>query len=478
MGSYFSQPILFSSYFNISPLLLEEENLIDSFLTVDTHLFVDPILLEKSNNKIIREDAYRGFCDYFEKIVRLLSISKAEGDIAWRTAQKRLNLSEPPANGLGYGNSKRSGASRPDTLRDTILRTLKEIITLGVSDPEMISLMGFFEKNVGPDTISDLTSRIIEPQLATITHNFCVKNGIDVKNSQSTSGIALPHYRNSEGKERPVVLVPADVVRALPIANDWSDLEEAVNANREIRERVNLFLSNIVRPTVGDRKDAVRKAALHSENLFNSFLVAMKFYATNYDQNTDALGYYSLRKMLLRKEEEFKVDKKYEISQGIDEIKRVVRDSIAMFKHHVEKGNLWEELWIDNKPKRERAAQLLYYAISDCFCRANNVDISPEANMGGGPVDFKYSKGYEARILVEMKRSCGKVVHGYEHQLDIYKDAARSSYGFFVIMDYGDMGKHLDKIQNIRKNRIANGESASEIIVIDATQKVSASKRK
>ena len=30
------------------------------------------------------------------------------------------------------------------------------------------------------------------------------------------------------------------------------------------------------------------------------------------------------------------------------------------------------------------------------------------------------------------------MVHGYEKQLEIYKDAARTNYGIFVVVDYGD----------------------------------------
>lgn len=156
---------------------------------------------------------------------------------------------------------------------------------------------------------------------------------------------------------------------------------------------------------------------------------------------------------------------------------RVVKDTVALFKRHVETGNLWEELWLGDKPKKERASQLIYYAIADSFCKANDIDISPEANMGGGPVDFKFSSGYSARVLVEMKRSSGTIIHGYEKQLEFYRNASQTEFSLFVIMDYGDLGTKLNTIRDIREARLAAGERASEIIVIDARQKVSASKR-
>lgn len=473
----FSNALLFSNHFNISPKTLEKAGLIDPFLNVDTQLFVDPILLDKSSIKIIKEEAYPAFRKHFENVIRLLVLSEKEGDAAWKAAQVQFSLQEPPANGLGYGKSDRSGASRPEEIRDAILRTAKEIVRLGARDPEMISLMGFFEEEVGPDTISDLTSRVIEPQLAKLTNEFCLSTGVEIKTSKSSAEIALPHYTSIHGRERAIVLVPTDIVRELPVANDWSDLEAAINANAIIRARVNRFLAGIAQPTVAERKDAIKSAAMHSAQLFEAFIIAMKENVSYYDPNIDALGYYKLREILAQKSADFVSQEKYEIAKGVEEIRRVVADTIEVFKHHVEKGNLWEALWLDGKPKKERAAQLIYYAIADCFCKANNIDISPEAHMGGGPVDFKYSKGYRARVVVEMKRSSGSVVHGYEKQLEIYKEAAKTDVGVFIVMNYGGLGDKLSKIQAMRDERLAKGETASEIIVIDATMKASASKR-
>lgn len=477
--SAFANPTLFSTHFGIDPKKLSDAGLIDPFLDVDTRLFIDPILLEKSCIPLIRYEAQAALRDHFGNVFRLLAISAREGDAPWKAAQRLLELSEAPFNGLGYGRGDRDGSSRPDGLRDTILRTSKEVVQLGQADPEMISLMGFFEENVGPDTISDLTSRIIFPQLASITKNFCKANGITVEKSDASPNFELPHFKSDSGRRRAIVLVPRDIVRDLPMAQDWSEVFEAAEQNQAIRDRVNVFLAGIARPTVADRKAALRRATMESDEAMNDFVRAMKEAANYYDPAKDILGYYKLREILNSDLKAFLSLSAFDGSKGPLEVKRVVMETIEMFKHHVEKGNLWEELWVDGKPKKERAAQLIYFAIADCYCRANNIDISPEAHMGGGPIDFKFSVGYNARVLVEMKRSGGQVVHGYEKQLEIYKDAARTNYGVFVIIDYGDgLAAKLKAIKKVQKARQDAGEEASEIVVIDATPKASASKRK
>ena len=166
-------PTLFSSYFKVDPSALDEAGLIDPFIDVDTQLFIDPVLLEKSSNRKIATEGIAAFRSHFGNFVRLIAISAKEGDAPWRGAERLLDLREPPENGLGYGGSGRSGSSRPEEVRDTIMRTAREVVTLGSKDPEMISLMGFFEENVGPDTISDFSTRVIIDQLAEITGEFC-----------------------------------------------------------------------------------------------------------------------------------------------------------------------------------------------------------------------------------------------------------------------------------------------------------------
>jgi hypothetical protein len=142
----------------------------------------------------------------------------------------------------------------------------------------------------------------------------------------------------------------------------------------------------------------------------------------------------------------------------------------------VEENNLWELLWYGDVPKKERASQLLFSAVAEGLCRVNDIDISPEPNMGGGPVDFKLSKGHSARVLVEMKMSTGTVVSGYSKQLEIYKNAANTKKAYFVVIDVGGLGKKVDIIRQKRTEMIKSGNDASEIVVINAKKRASASK--
>ena len=470
-------PTLFSKHFGIPQSLLNQAGLIDPFLEVDTELFIDPVLLEKSSNTRISGDGYESFKKHFGSIIRLLLISKSEGDVAWRNAHRLLDLSEPPENGLGYGGAGRSGSSRPESVRLAILRTTKEIIELGSEDPEMISLMGFFEEDIGPDTISDFTTRVIMSELAAITEAFCKKHKIPIEANEVVSGRKLPKYQKANGKDAFIVLIPKDIVRDLPIANSWSDIERAVNESQKIRLRVNNFLAGIAQPKVEDRKRALRQAVLDSSETFEEFLSAIKEHTSFYDPNIDALAYYKMKDILKNGLGPSLAFEPFSPSEGPAGVLRIVHECLNNFKHHVENGNLWEELWIDDTPKLERAAQLIFYAMSERFCMDHDIDITPEGNMGGGPVDFKFSRGFEARVLLEMKRCSGTVVHGYNKQLEIYKSAARTNFGVFVIMDYGNLGNKLKTIQKIREERIANGQHASDIVVINARKKVSASKR-
>lgn len=469
-------PELFSQRFGLDPKLLERAGLLDPILNSDTKLFIDPLLLRRSKNVLVKTKGQQTLEGGFGDVVQLLIACQREGDVAWRGAFNRLDLSERAETCLGYGGSSPSGSSRPASLRNGILRTAKEITQLGESNPDIIPLMGLLEEGVGPDTISDMTTNLVLPTLAKLTAEFCAANGVPQRAWGTKYGSEhLPENPYFPG--RPIILVPRDILRDLPIATDWSDVSRVAMEIAEIRKAVNALLGDWTKATVTERKRALRRAALASVATLKRLLAAVAGASDSYDEKQDLDGLFRFREVLGADRRAFAglVAAPRANDQGA--LRETVDQIVEQFREMVENNNLWELLWYGAEPRHERAAQLMFFAVANVLCAANDIDISPETNSGGGPVDFKFSTGYRGRVLVEIKLSKGQVVHGYKTQLEVYKSAAKTFDAVFLVVNVGGIGNKLRMIQRAQAEAHQAGHRTSKIVVVDARRQRSASKR-
>ncbi|ECR6927606.1 hypothetical protein F2A93_22820, partial [Salmonella enterica] len=229
------------------------------------------------------------------------------------------------------------------------------------------------------------------------------------------------------------------------------------------------------------QKDEAKRRALEKKEYFEDLLTLIKEVEKEpYDFKADRNGELFWLRLASS------IDKKYPFNLSgynkkltLDDVEHLVSDILNQFKDLIENKGLWKEMWADDKkPRKEKAAQRLLFAVAYSYCKANNLDISPEADSGNGPVDFKLSQGFEQKVLVEVKLSSnGKLLHGYEKQLEIYKKGDDTERAFFVIVDIGYIGDKYQKVQQARIAAEKEGKKVSKIIHIDAQQKDSASKR-
>jgi hypothetical protein len=151
---------------------------------------------------------------------------------------------------------------------------------------------------------------------------------------------------------------------------------------------------------------------------------------------------------------------------------------LQAYKHFVEQAGGWALLWNDNgTAKSENAAQLLLLGIVAHYCRANNIDISREPDVGRGFVDFKVSAGYSLRALIEVKLARNtKFWHGVMVQTPIYMSAEDVGKGYFIVIVYSE--RDMERIHEIQE-RIAElrAQAGYDIrpIIVDARQPDSAS---
>ena len=176
---------------------------------------------------------------------------------------------------------------------------------------------------------------------------------------------------------------------------------------------------------------------------------------------------------------EIKVD-----SFTFDDLKNFVEKIIKEFRFQVE-NNLGKAILFDDKgnPLKERISQVYFGSIGSAICRNTGglVDINSEAETGRGPVDFKFSRGYGKRIIVELKLAGNKerLLRGLEKQIPIYLSSSEIDVAYYVVIKQisGDGVRIAELNDRHSKINLQKGKEI-HIEIIDATYKLSASKVK
>lgn len=474
-----SNPSTIASEFNIATATLSKLGVVNVLLKTDTLLFIDPMLLNSSEHTEISNDAKKHYDERFNLIIKLLSVSMNTNDVPWRNAERLFKFPEISYTCLGYGTSVRGSGFGKDLISNT-LNTAAQIVALGVTDVDLFMALALFEEGIGPDRISDMTTNIIFEDL--INFSLRINKTLKLPTRDFNIGTKKFNLIINPYSNDPLILVPNDIVRDLPIASDWSDISRVVRDNEELRERVNNQIGTIWATMSKQNKFDLKKNALKSKKAFDEVIALIREVTpTPYDFKSDHNGEVFWTELLDRIAKQHPLDlTKFQNKElGNSEAKNIVTTILNQFKDLVENKGLWKELWDDSgRPRKEKAAQRLFFAVAHSYCKANNLDLTPEADAGNGPVDFKISHGHSIKIIIEIKLSTnGSLIHGYEKQLEIYKKADDTLYGVLLLIDVGGLGRKYNEIQNSRNAFMKANGLASDIIYVDGQQKLSASKR-
>jgi len=470
--------VLFSDYYGINKKELEKQGIFNSIIGLDTKLFLDPHLLKNTKIPEFRQSRSR-IKKYYEDIIKLLLVHRQRGDRAWREALKRLRFKETKGVFIGYGVHGGDGNAIGFGLARRLIDTAIEIIGMGIKDPEIFELIGLFEKNFGADRLSDMTIAIIQDDVYDYTYNivkkFKIKNTINLKYRDKSYILPKHPYKN-----KPILLLPKELLRDLPVALTWEGIDHVVSTNRELRERLNKLIGEVWKNKI--KKRQLRNFILSDKNNIKTLIEVYKQSETgHYDFEKDPKGevvWYELgEKFASANPLALKIT-----TYNIKGLENIVRSIVEQFRRNIEFNGLNEHLYTKEGfkyiPRHERFAQRLFYAIADTYCNANNLDISREPNAGSGPVDFKFSSGYNARVLVEIKLSSNrKLLHGFQKQLPAYQASENTKRSVYIVIKVTKSEKQIKRLLKVKEQEIKNGKKVPEVIVIDGYIKPSASKR-
>ncbi len=468
-------PVSITKYLKIKKSKFKTVGALDTVLDTDSKLFIDPKLVESTKAKELSK-SYSKINTHFKKVIKLLLTSRRRGDPFWRAADKLLTFPEVQGLCIGYSKKGTNGSGMGQGIRKELLDTAKVIADEGVKDPEIFELVGLIHENVGPDRISDMIAGIILHDLLKYSENNFSK--LSVKVSKFEIGATEYKLPLNPFNKRPIILLPKDILRDLPIALDWSDIDFVTIQNEKLRESINALIGSSFKAGMKEKKRRVKKVFETNSNIVKEVIKLYKRRSgKQYDYDEDPAA--QIKWYLIAEDYSNRFPEKLILgdSSDIESVEKVVIDICNKYKDLIEKNGLSKNLYGKNgKIRPEAESQRIFFGIAEAYCEANNLDLSPESDSGRGSIDFKVSAGYNSRVLVEVKLTTNKSLNqGFEKQLPTYQEAERTKRGIYLVIDVGASQNKIDSFWKVVKDG-EKSKNCPKVIWVDGEIKPSASK--
>lgn len=442
----------FSQFYKLP--ITGEELWLDTRMDKDIGLFIDPFFVFRSEIPIFR-NAQQKFLEFFQTTFELAHEAKSS-----ITARKKLEsiLSFPEVMEIRLGLSVGEGGAGPGMkFAKACAAALVRLSEKGYKGLDHFEEIEIFTKGIGPDGISDTTANILKYELIQYTQEICSEFSIPTKkflinNAQfdfqnrrwDHSVFNLPENPYLRNKNKAILLVPKEFLCAIhAIGSERFSEYVSINKSEEIRISLNYEVEKSISKTA--IKPKIKEIAVNHPEWVTEYT-----HSVENDPNISPYNLEEDKSNLYRNErkaDEFVSSNPVSFSATNDaEFLQFITSIIHQFRLYIEEQHGFKLLWNDEqkstesdekerKPRDEDTAQCLFSGIVTSYCQANNIDISREVETGRGPVDFKFSSGYENRVLVELKLAKStKLKQGRLQQLPAYLRAQQIQYGYYVVI--------------------------------------------
>ena len=478
------QTKILSDYFGIDKKEFKQRNILNPTFNRDVRLFIDPMLLKTSSYEIFNTIARDKYEKFFNNLCDRILITKELQGIDKEKAQKGiiqdLRFSEQKGLCLGFSRYSTSGRGTGKEISKTLFNSAEKLICKGSENTGIFSVLFLLEEGFGPDYISDMTAHIIVNELAIFTETIASDLKIPTR-EYLINGIRYnlpkhPLYNTY------LFFVPKDILSPLNNVLDAKDTLERFSGEAEdndfIRQRINHDIADILQKAAKNKsrlselKKEAKNYILDNETALSKLRTFINEDKKQpYDFNKDILGIDIIAQLT----ELFQEVKPIIDTKKCDE--DIIDDIISGFVNNIENNN---KILRDLENKKEDSWQNAFFLYCKRTCAENNIDISPEAETGLGPVDFKLSRGHNFKILIEMKLSSNpQYLKGLEKQLEAYKKCfqqVKKSYYLYIDIEQDSLKSDERKQKLLNKKKELNIDS--NIIFINGKIKPSASKLK
>jgi hypothetical protein len=457
----------------------------DCELSTDTPLYVDPFLVFEDEDPFWAETR-QTVIDFFG--LALSFVDASGGDMTSPHYLKAVRMLRF-ALGLSMGHPKGSGSGFK--YAGKMASALSLLSQRGVTEVRHIQAFSLFCEGLGVDRISDIFCDIVKAKTIEYTQAVATRHNVALQEVpvraarwNRTTGrwdnmrIRLP---KSPVTQEGVLLMPSRFLKDIPVVTPesfwtWADAGIGEDLRQELNYELNVAL------TKEDRKAAAYKAAWEHPDLVMDYLDSVSESEIEpYDIEADPKLLVEWaevgRDAAAHQEPIAKLKDESDFAAWVVELAKE-------FQHAVEETDLWKALWDDGlrKYRPEKIVQAIAGMLFAAHCRMTDVDLTRESNLGRGPVDFKFSQGWQKRALLEVKLiPSTHFFTGASKQLPQYMTTERASVGVYLCVGYTDQDFSPERLrpieETLRKLREDSGWTL-DVIYVDArtTNKDSASK--
>ena len=465
----------------------------DPVLEQDSPLYIDPYLVFQDDDPHW-SGAYARVVEFFETAAELVLASGAARDTpAWRKAIRLLHFPEPAEFALGVALGSPRGAGTGPEFAARIAEVLALVGETRVARLASIGGFALFCSGIGVDRISDILSNILKDRFVTYTQQILQEHdlpgqtvkvrhaGWNAASAKWIDGTAELILNPATGGG--VLLTPRRFLKDIPRVEpdefwNWASLTEAAI----LRDDLNFDLSESL--TQSEKTQNARRIAWAQPDLALGFAESRgPLVADPYDVDNDPRGlvgwYEGGAEALSLVAPDSTSDRPPADPSGFASwVLELAKD----FQFVIENTDAWRLLWDDaNRHHRpEKIAQAVGGVMWRTRCKLANVDLSKETNVGRGPVDFKFSQGWERRALIEMKYiESSHFSAGASKQLPQYLRSEEIEHGVYLAVGFKDADFVRARLRRVEETCASLSEKLGcsiELLVVDARPKMSASK--
>jgi len=429
----------------------------DPILNFDTRLFIDPFLIFKHGDNLFSK-AHEKIITFFNEALKIVAETNGNKDvISYKKARLILIFPEVSELYLGYSFGDNKGAGSSYKFSELMIEAIWIAIQKGIKNIQHFEELEILNEGIGADRISDMTANILKEELIKYTNIICKKYNIPMAEIQvKNSSFDSTHLRWLNEKvylplnpkdKTPIILVPQKFLNKLPeiISSDFGDYLISFE-NERLRNDFNYNIAKKMdKKTIVEiaRKapDIVEKYIKRKEELSDPKAYDFFNDPENHRKWHDIGKIYTENNPIT-----------LTLPNDNQDFFNIIASIINSFKSFIEvKGG--NELLVndDGSQKKESASQRTFAGIAIPYCQQNNIDITKEANMGRGPVDFKFSNGYNKRMLIEVKKAStiSGLFRKIEKQLPEYMKSEDVKNGIYLIIRYSK--RDDERIKEIEK---------------------------